>query len=203
LSRAAATGPDAMKVVLASKSPQRHALLEALGIEFEVQPAQIEELTEGEPEEIVLENARWKAAAASANVRPDTLVIGGDTEVFLDGKSLGQPKDEAAAREHLERLSGREHEVLGGLALLGPNEEDGRLRTREGVASSTVQFRELEPTVLDAYLASGEWEGRAGSYAIQGLGSALVESVRGDVSNVIGLPLPLLFRLAPELFQSA
>jgi septum formation protein len=71
------------------------------------------------------------------------------------------------------------------------------------VASSTVQFRELEPTVLDAYLASGEWEGRAGSYAIQGLGSALVESVRGDVSNVIGLPLPLLFRLAPELFQSA
>ena len=168
-----------------------------------MQPAQIEELTEGEPEEIVLENARWKAAAASANARPGTLVIGGDTEVFLDGRPLGQPKDEAAAREHLERLSGREHEVLGGLALLGPDEEGGHLRTREGVASSTVQFRELEPLVLDAYLASGEWEGRAGSYAIQGLGSALVESVRGDVSNVIGLPVPLLMRLAPELFQSA
>ncbi len=107
------------------------------------------------------------------------------------------------AREHLGRLSGREHEVLGGLALLGPDEENGRPRSREGVASSTVRFRELEPAVLDAYLASGEWEGRAGSYAIQGLGSALVESVRGDISNVIGLPVPLLMRLAPELFQSA
>jgi septum formation protein len=192
-----------LRVVLASKSPQRRALLEALGIEFEVEPVEIEELTEGEPEGIVLENARWKAAAVSAKTRPGTLVIGGDTEVFVDGRSLGQPKDEAAAREHLERLSGREHEVLGGLALLGPDEEDGRPRTREGVAGSTVRFRELEPAVLDAYLASGEWEGRAGSYAIQGLGSALVESVRGDVSNVIGLPVPLLIRLAPELFQSA
>lgn len=168
-----------------------------------MEPAAIEELTEGEPEEIVLENARWKAAAASAKVKPGTLVIGGDTEVFLDGKSLGQPKDEAAARDHLERLSGREHTVLGALALLGPEEEAGRPRSREGVASSEVRFRELEPTVLHAYLASGEWEGRAGSYAIQGLGSALVESVRGDVSNVIGLPVPLLMRLAPELFQSA
>jgi septum formation protein len=164
---------------------------------------EIEELTEGEPEEIVLENARWKAAAASAKARPGTLVIAGDTEVFVDGRSLGQPKDEAAAREHLERLSGREHEVLGGLALLGPDEEEGRPRTREGVATSTVRFRELEPATLDAYLASGEWEGRAGSYAIQGLGSGLVDSVRGDVSNVIGLPVPLLLRLAPELFQSA
>jgi septum formation protein len=168
-----------------------------------VQPAKIEELTEGEPEEIVLENARWKAAAASANTGTGTLVIGGDTEVFVDGECLGQPKDEAQAREHLERLSGREHTVLGALALLGPELKDGRPRSREGVASSEVRFRELEPAVLDAYLASGEWEDRAGSYAIQGLGSALVESVRGDVSNVIGLPVPLLMRLAPELFQSA
>jgi septum formation protein len=151
----------------------------------------------------VLENARWKAAAVSAKARPGTLIIGGDTEVFLDGESLGQPKDEEAAREHLERLSGREHRVLGALALMGPDEEDGRLRTREGVATSTVSFRELEPPVLDAYLASGEWEGRAGSYAIQGLGSGLVDSVQGDVSNVIGLPVPLLLSLAPELFQSA
>jgi septum formation protein len=168
-----------------------------------VRPAKIEELTEGEPEEIVLENARWKAAAASATAGKDTLVIGGDTEVFLDGTPLGQPKDEDAARDHLQRLSGREHTVLGALALLGPEEEDGRPRPREGVEATEVGFRRLEPAAVDAYVASGEWEGRAGSYAIQGLGSALVESVRGDVSNVIGLPVPLLMRLAPELFQSA
>jgi septum formation protein len=90
--------------------------------------------------------------------------------------------------------------VLGAIALLGPEEDRaGRPAAREGVVSSTVRFRELEPALTDAYLASGEWRGRTGSYAIQGLGSALVESVRGDVSNVIGLPVELLLRLAPEL----
>jgi septum formation protein len=149
---------------------------------------------------VVLENARWKAAAVSANARPGTLVIAGDTEVAVDGETLGQPKDEEAARRHLERLSGRSHEVLGALALLGPEaDEEDRPRAREGMVSSTVGFRDLEPALVDAYLASGEWRGRAGSYAIQGLGSSLVESVEGDVSNVIGLPVPLLLRLAPEL----
>jgi septum formation protein len=162
----------------------------------------IVENAEGDPEEVVLENARWKAAAISAKARPGTLIIAGDTEVVLDGRTLGQPRDEAAAREHLERLSGREHQVLGALALLGPAaDEDDRPLAREGVVSSTVRFRALEPTLVEVYLASGEWEGRAGSYAIQGLGSALVEAVEGDVSNVIGLPVPLLLRLAPELAE--
>ncbi len=161
---------------------------------------QIDEFTEGDPEEIVLENARWKAATVAAAARPGTLVIGGDTEVALDGQALGQPGGEDEARSHLERLSGREHQVLGAIALLGPEEDStGRPATREGVASSTVRFQELEPALIEAYLASGEWRGRAGSYAIQGLGSALVESVRGDVSNVIGLPIGLLLQLAPEL----
>ena len=110
----------------------------------------IEELTEGEPRELVLENARWKAAAVAATEKPGTLVIGGDTEVVLDGAALGQPEDDEEAR-----------------AMLG------------------------------VYLASGEWEGRAGAYAIQGLGSALVAGVSGDVSNVIGLPIPLLLELEP------
>jgi septum formation protein len=147
----------------------------------------------------VLENARWKAAAVSTKARPGTLVIAGDTEVVVDGETLGQPKDAEEARAHLERLSGREHQVLGALALLGPDEEGGRPRTREGVETSAVRFRALEPLLLESYLASGEWKGRAGSYAIQGLGSALVEAVQGDVSNVIGLPVGLLLRLAPEL----
>ncbi len=188
------------RLVLASASPQRLMLLEALGLKPEVAEPMIEELTEGDPKEIVLENARWKASNVSATRKAGALILAGDTEVVLDGKALGQPDDEAEARSMLERLSGREHEVLGALALLGPDEEGGRPRTREGVASSAVAFHRLDPAMLDAYLASGEWKGRAGGYAVQGLGSMLIEAVEGDLSNVIGLPIPLLAQLAPELF---
>lgn len=189
-----------MKVVLASRSPQRRALLDALGVEFEVEEPRVTEMEDGEPGEIVLENARWKAASIAAVQAPGTLVIAGDTEVVLDGAVLGQPEAEAEAREHLERLSGREHEVLGAVALMGPEaDEQERPRARSGVASTRVRFRDLDERLLDVYLASGEWQGRAGSYAIQGLGAALVEKVTGDVANVIGLPVGLLLELAPEL----
>ena len=157
------------------------------------------ELQEGDPAEIVLENARWKASSVAARSPEGALVIAGDTEVVLDGRTLGQPAGEIEAEEMLRSLSGREHQVLGALALLGPELEGDRPRAREGSVSSTVRFRELDEPTIAAYLASGEWEGRAGGYAIQGLGSALVEEVRGDVSNVIGLPVPLLLELAPEL----
>ena len=155
----------------------------------------MEEEGEGEPRDLVLRNATRKAEAVAAD-RPDALVIAGDTEVVVDGEVLGQPEDESQARAHLERLSGSEHHVLGGLALIGP---DAGEEPRVGVDVSTVAFKELDEALLEAYLASGEWRGRAGSYAIQGLGSALVDIVRGDVSNVIGLPVGLLLRLAPEL----
>ena len=155
----------------------------------------MEEEGEGEPRELVVRNATRKAEAVAAEA-PDALVIAGDTEVVIDGEVLGQPEDESQARAHLERLSGSEHHVLGGIALIGPDAgEDPRV----GVDVSTVAFKELDEALLEAYLASGEWRGRAGSYAIQGLGSALVDIVRGDVSNVIGLPVGLLLRLAPEL----
>ena len=202
----------APRVVLASRSPQRRALLEALGVTFEVADPKVEEAKEGDPRELVLDNARWKAAAvAAAEPIPGTLVIAGDTEVMLDGAALGQPGSEPEARAYLERLSGREHEVLGAVAMLGPEMgEDERPLTREGLVASTVRFRELTAPLIEAYLSSGEWRERAGAYAIQGLGSALVEEVRGDVSNVIGLPIGLLLELAPELvsvrgapFQSA
>jgi septum formation protein len=195
------------KLVLASGSPQRRALLAALGLDFEVRVPAVEEEREGEPRELVVRNALRKATAVAAaepvavagSVGPDepgVLVIAGDTEVVVDGEVLGQPASEDEARAHLERLSGSEHHVLGGLALLGPDE--GK-EPRTGVDVSTVSLRELDAPLLSAYLASGEWRGRAGSYAIQGLGSALVDTVRGDVSNVIGLPVGLLLRLAPEL----
>jgi septum formation protein len=185
------------KLVLASKSPQRRALLAALGLDFEVQVPAVEEETDGEPRDLVVRNALRKAEAVAAG-RQEALVIAGDTEVVIDGEVLGQPEGEAEARAHLRRLSGTEHHVLGGLALIDP--ESGE-QPRTGVDVSTVAFRELDERLLEAYLASGEWEGRAGSYAIQGLGSALVDIVRGDVSNVIGLPVGLLLRLAPELLD--
>jgi nucleoside triphosphate pyrophosphatase len=188
-------------LVLASGSPQRRALLVALGLDFEVRVPAVEEEREGEPRELVVRNAIRKAeavtaAGSGAADEPGVLVIAGDTEVVVDGEVLGQPASEAEARAHLERLSGSEHHVLGGLALLGPYEGE---EPRTGVDVSTVSFRKLDAPLLEAYLASGEWRGRAGSYAIQGLGSALVDTVRGDVSNVIGLPVGLLLRLAPEL----
>jgi septum formation protein len=186
------------RVILASRSPQRRALLAALGLDFDVIEPQVTELEEGDPEEIVLENARWKASSAATRAREGTLVIAGDTEVVLDGAVLGQPDDADEAGAMLRRLSGREHTVLGALALLGP-EHGERPRTREGTVASTVRFRALDEAAIGAYLASGEWEGRSGAYAIQSLGSALVDEVRGDVSNVIGLPVPLLLELAPEL----
>lgn len=181
-------------IILASKSPQRRVLLEALGVHFEVQAPEVDEEQNGEPRDLVVRNAIRKAEAVASD-HPDALVIAGDTEVVIRGEVLGQPDDEAEARAHLERLSGSEHHVLGGLALLALGDKG----PRTGVDVSTVAFRELHGPLLEAYLASGEWRGRAGSYAIQGLGSALVDIVRGDVSNVIGLPIGLLLRLAPDL----
>jgi septum formation protein len=187
------------RIVLASASPQRKALLRGLGLDFRTIPADVEERTEGEPREVVLANALAKARAVAARRRKPALVIAGDTEVVVDGRTVGQPALEGEARWCLETLSGRSHEVLGALALLGPDTEDGRPVERTGVESSRVSFGRLTEELIDSYLASGEWRGRAGGYAIQGLGSALVAGIEGDVSNVIGLPVGLLLRLAPEL----
>lgn len=158
-------------------------------------PAVVDERRQGDPRQVVLGNALAKAHAVAADAA-DAIVLAGDTEVVLDGRALGQPADAARARARLESLSGREHEVLGGLAVVGPDAAE-----RSGVASSTVRFSRLSARLIDAYVRSGEWRGRAGGYAVQGLGSALVEEIRGDVSNVIGLPVPLLLELAPELLD--
>ena len=112
----------------------------------------------------------------------------------MEGRLLGKAADTVEARSHLETLSGRTHEVLGAVVLLEPGGAE-----RSGVAVSHVTFKQLHDASLDLYLASGEWRDRAGAYAIQGLGSILVEQVRGDFSNVVGLPVRLLLELAPEL----
>jgi septum formation protein len=155
---------------------------------------EIEELGEGEPEAVVVENALRKARVAAS---PEALVIGCDTEVVLDGRVLGKPGDEVSARGMLDALSGRTHEVLSGLAIV-----DGRAE-RSAVAATAVTFRYLDERLLSLYVSSGEWRGKAGAYAIQGLGSMLVESMEGDFSNVVGLPVRLLLGLAPELFRDS
>jgi len=164
---------------------------------------EVEEKREGEPREVVVTNALTKARAVAARRKAGTLVIAGDTEVVIDGSALGQPADEREARWCLEALSGREHEVMGGLAMLGPERDDQGFVERSGVAVTRVRFAELGGELVDAYLESGEWKGRAGGYAVQGLGAAFVQEIEGDLSNVIGLPVGLLASLAPELLRSA
>jgi septum formation protein len=139
----------------------------------------------------VLENARLKARAVDV----DGLVIACDTDVVLDGLALGKPADESEAREYLDRMSGRAHEVLGGLVVLEDGEE------RSGLERTTVVFKQQNAAAKDRYVRFGEWRGRSGGYAIQTLGSTLVERVEGSVSNVVGLPVGLLAELAPELLE--
>jgi septum formation protein len=176
-------------VTLASGSPQRSEILRKLGISFEVVVPGVEELTGGDPEVEVLENARMKARA----VERDGVIIACDTDVVLDGAALGKPQDEVEARAYLDRMSGRAHEVLSGLVMLADGEE------RSGLERTTVVFKPLDEAVKERYVRFGEWRGRSGGYAIQTLGSTLVERLEGSVSNVIGLPVGLLAELAPEL----
>jgi septum formation protein len=147
----------------------------------------VDELAEGEPRAVAAENARRKALAVGGE-----LVLGADTLVTLDGAILGKPRDAAHAAEYVGRLAGRTHEVVGGIALA----RDGAILA-EAVEVTEVTFRALTAAEVEAYVALGEWEGRAGGYAIQGHGAALVRRIAGDYLNVVGLPLARLldFRL--------
>jgi septum formation protein len=127
----------------------------------------------------------------------ERLVIACDTDVVLGSRALGKPQSEVEAREYLDRMSGRSHEVLSGLVILDGDEE------RSGLERTSVVFKELSEADKDRYVNFGEWRGRSGGYAIQTLGSTLVERVEGSVSNVVGLPVGLLIELAPGLFERA
>ena len=175
-------------LVLASASPQRRAILGQLGVEFEVVVPDVEELTDGEPSRVVVENARRKVRAVSGD-----FVLAADTEVVLDGRVFGKAAGEREAQSFLRLLSGRVHEVWGGLALRRGDDE------LTAAAVTRVRFRELTDAEISWYLGTGEWRDRAGAYAIQGKGAALVQSIDGDFWNVVGLPLAELVRLAPEL----
>jgi septum formation protein len=183
------------RLVLASRSPQRRAILEQLGVDFSVQAPEVEELEAGPPQEVALENA-YRKAAAVAGEGSGGLVLGVDTVVSHGLRMYGKPGDAAQARDTLRALSGRRHVVISGLCLIG---EDGRSRT--AAESTVVEFRVLDDPLIDWYVSSGEWRERAGGYAIQGRGGALVARIEGDFLNVVGLPVPALLELAPGLLH--
>jgi septum formation protein len=177
-------------LILASGSPQRKAILEQLGVEFSVEAPEVDEVVDGDPREVVLENALRKARSRSGDT-----VLGADTAVVLGDLVFGKPADRAEAAEFLTALNGSTHEVMTGIAVVEAGAE------RSDVAVTRVRFRDLRESELDWYLATEEWRDRAGGYAIQGRGAALVDSIEGDYWNVVGLPVPALLRLMPDLLR--
>ena len=189
-----------MKLILASSSPRRAEILRNAGIAFEICATQMDEAAlPGEtPHAMVARLAEAKARAGAAQIdhgADECVVVGADTTVVLDGEILGKPRDSAHAREMLAKLSGRTHHVLTGLFLL-------RLpgnAARATVENSAVTFAPLAEKEIDAYVATGEPLGKAGAYAIQGLGGRYIPRIEGCYFNVVGLPLARLYTLLREL----
>ena len=187
------------RLTLASTSAQRRAILEQLRIPYEVvAPDYVEDdPSNADPWELVRRHAEGKARSVHD---PGRLTLGVDTTVVLDGRVHAKAADRDEARHMLGALSGRTHTVVSGVCLLGPG-----LGLVE-VERTDVTFRRLTPELVEAYLESGEWEGRAGAYAIQGLGGRLVERIDGDYLNVVGLPGALLLsqleQHAPKLLET-
>ena len=186
----------AWPLVLASSSPQRRMLLTQLGLPYRVvEPAYDELPLPLGASELVETHARGKARSVERD-DGDGAVVGVDTAVVIDGEVLGKPVDSDHAREMLWRLAGREHVVCSGLTL---RNDDIEITEH---ATTVVRFRACSPDEVDAYVRLGEWQGRAGGYAIQGRGAGLVESITGDYANVVGLPVALLVRLLRDNFPA-
>jgi septum formation protein len=184
-------------LLLASTSPQRRAILSQLGIPFDVASPRYEEKDApgADPIELVRAHALGKARSlvGEAANRP---VLGVDTAVLLDEQVFGKPADESEARGMLARLAGRTHEVVSGLCLIGPGWEELEHEI------TRVTFRELSAGEIETYLSGDEWRGRAGGYAIQGLGARLVARIDGDYLNVVGLPAALLVSILARRFPA-
>ena len=179
-------------LVLASRSPQRKLLLEQLGMPFRIVVSEHDEgVSDGDPAHTVQQNARGKAeeVLARTELQAGEVVLGVDTVVVSEGEILGKARDAEEAASYLRRLAARRHEVYSGLYLTS------RKLALASHAITGVTFRSLTDGELEAYVRSGEWRDRAGAYAIQGIGSALVQRVDGDYFNVVGLPVAELLRL--------
>jgi septum formation protein len=184
-------------IVLASRSPQRRSLLAALGVPFRVVASRYQEPNDPAltPEAQALTHARGKAreVAERSGVPQGGVVLGVDTIVAAAGRALGKPRGPEGARAMLALLAGRDHEVLSAVAIVGADGE------RSEVERTAVRFRPLAPAARDWYVSTGEWRDRAGGYAIQGAGAALVEEVRGDYTGVVGLPIGRLVGMLADL----
>ncbi|HKD04255.1 MAG TPA: Maf family protein [Bryobacteraceae bacterium] len=178
-----------MKLVLASRSPRRAELLQAAGLSFIVRSAEIDETPrEGEnPEDYVLRLAEEKACAVLC--KPEEIILAADTCVVLDGAILGKPIDAPDAARMVESLAGRRHEVLTGVCLRSGN------RFERQCASTSVWFSPMSPEEIAEYVASGEPMDKAGAYGIQGLASRYIERVEGSYTNVVGLPVAMVYRM--------
>jgi len=205
--------PDGFHLILASQSPRRHSLLKDIGVPFIVAPSNADEVLDGEPVVALAEkNALSKVLGADLphDLMPGAFVLGTDTLVAVDGRVMGKPGSALEATGMLRALSGRDHQVVSGVALartVGPSGPVGSapIPGRGGLpilseiliehAVTDVTFLPLDAGDIDAYVASGEWRGKAGAYAIQGLAGMFVSEVHGEYSNVVGLPLCLLSQM--------
>ncbi|MBI2287673.1 MAG: septum formation inhibitor Maf [Chloroflexi bacterium] len=183
------------KIILASASPRRKELLEKVGLKFEVDPSNYEEVGQPglEPHELARKISLGKAEAV-ASKHKNAIVIAADTFIVADGKVLGKPHTQKRAREMLAAISGKSHSVITGFSII----DTATNKTVSKSVETKVYIRKLTPAEIDAYVASKEPLDKAGAYAIQGLGVVLVEKIEGDYSNVIGLPLSALAEALKE-----
>lgn len=183
-----------MRLVLASASPRRRELLAAAGLQFDVDPVDVDErrLPGESPADYVERVARLKALAGSARW-PEATVLGADTAVVIGDDVLGKPADARAAAAMLRRLSGAAHEVLTGIAVAARGD------IRSAVERTAVWFKVLEEAAIQGYVASGEPMDKAGAYAIQGRAATFVDRIEGSYSNVVGLPVAAVLQLLREV----
>jgi septum formation protein len=183
-------------LVLASASPRRQELLRIAGIPFTVHPADIDETPRpGEQPRPYAERLAQEKAVAVARIHPDKYVLGADTVVIVDEKIVGKPRDAADAERMLRMLSGRAHEVITGVCLVQPAASGNLTTTSE---MTRVFFSEISEEEIRAYVATGEPMDKAGAYAIQGMAARWIPRIEGDYSNVMGLPLALVYRMLQE-----
>uniref|UniRef100_A0A6J5YYW7 Unannotated protein n=1 Tax=freshwater metagenome TaxID=449393 RepID=A0A6J5YYW7_9ZZZZ len=192
---------DGWTLVLASGSPQRSEILRSCGLKVDVRPTGADELDQGEPHVVAAANARAKAQAGRAGLtaaeRERSVVLGADTLVALDGKIYGKPADEQQARDYLTELARAPHEVVGAITVIDPFGN-----AFEAVVTTMVEFRPLTPDEIAEQVALGEWEGRAGGYAIQLSGDRMVADIGEDRLNVVGLSLTALNGLVQGLLPA-
>jgi septum formation protein len=193
-------------LVLASGSPQRRAILGALGVPHRVRVPAVDELVDGDPVDVAVQNALLKARRVAEDEPPGALVLGADTVIVDEGgpapRAVGKPADAGEAAAMLRRWSGAGHHVASAAAVVRRGEPGAPPETLLAAADTTlVRFRALTGADVDWYVRTGEWEGRAGGYAIQERGSLLVDGIEGDWWTVVGLPVALLARRLPSLLR--